>query len=324
MKTALTVFVIIIAFAMNSTAAELPALESKSAKKLLKHPQFRKALAVAPEFTMAVLKELDKYAPKESLEELAEKGNARAQAWLAWEYTYGENGRLKNPELAFQWAKKAAAKESTIGEFILGRSYSMGTGTPKDAEEAFKWYRKAAEKGFNAAQNNLGNMYLSGEGVLKDEEEAMKWYRKAAEPLKVEFEKNLTAKQSQQAIVALNDNTERARLIAQHNIGLNVFIGQGVEKNTVRAVEWMRKSAEGGYVNAQFNLGIMYRAGDGFPKDLITAHAWFSIAAFQSHNRADEAITELGKVMTRDDIIKAQALSRTIIKKNPKVLRSIR
>ena len=127
--------------------------------------------------------------------------------------------------------------------------------------------------------------------------------------------------------MALNDETEEedTRRIAQCNIGLSLFYGIGAEKNAVRAVEWMRKSAEGGYRNAQFCLGEFYViGGDGFPKDLITAHAWFSIAAFRDHQRADEAIAKLGKVMTHDDIIKAHALSRTIIKKNPKVLGSIR
>jgi len=51
-------------FAVSGLTAELPVVKSKAAQELLKHPEFKKALEAAPEFTKAVLKELDKYAPK--------------------------------------------------------------------------------------------------------------------------------------------------------------------------------------------------------------------------------------------------------------------
>ena len=51
-------------FAFSGFAAEPPAVKSKAAQKLLKHPEFKKAMEAAPEFTKAVLAELDKHAPK--------------------------------------------------------------------------------------------------------------------------------------------------------------------------------------------------------------------------------------------------------------------
>jgi hypothetical protein len=50
--------------AFSGFAAEPPVVKSKAAKELLKHPEFKKAMEAAPEFTKAVLKELDKHAPK--------------------------------------------------------------------------------------------------------------------------------------------------------------------------------------------------------------------------------------------------------------------
>ncbi len=44
-------------------AAEPPTVKSKAAQKLLKHPEFKKAMEAAPEFTKAVLAELDQHAP---------------------------------------------------------------------------------------------------------------------------------------------------------------------------------------------------------------------------------------------------------------------
>ena len=50
--------------AVSALAAEPPVVKSKAAQELLKHHEFKKALEAAPEFTKAVLEELDKYAPK--------------------------------------------------------------------------------------------------------------------------------------------------------------------------------------------------------------------------------------------------------------------
>ena len=49
---------------LSGFAAEPPAVKSKAAQELLKHPEFKKAMEAAPEFTKAVLAELDKHAPK--------------------------------------------------------------------------------------------------------------------------------------------------------------------------------------------------------------------------------------------------------------------
>ena len=103
----------------------------------------------------------------------AEKGDAKAQGLLAWEYAYGEK---KDPVLAFEWAKKAAEQGDSKGEFILGRSFHRGLGTEQDFKEAVKWYRKAAEQGDADAQNNLGVMYGFGKGVPQDYVTAYAWY----------------------------------------------------------------------------------------------------------------------------------------------------
>ena len=95
----------------------------------------------------------------------AEEGDSKAQGLLAWEYTYGEK---KDPALAFEWSKKAAAQSDSKGEFILGRSFQSGQGVKQDFKEAVKWHQKAADQGYADAQNNLGVMYGKGEGVEQD------------------------------------------------------------------------------------------------------------------------------------------------------------
>ena len=55
-------FIVLFVAALTSFGAEPPAVTSKTAKELLKHPEFKKALETAPEFTKAVLQRLDNHA----------------------------------------------------------------------------------------------------------------------------------------------------------------------------------------------------------------------------------------------------------------------
>ena len=54
---------------------------------------------------------------------------------------------------------------------------------------------------------------------------------------------------------------------AQFHLGVSYATGEGVPKDAVKAVEWMRKAAEQGYAEAQFNLGLMNKKGNGVPKE---------------------------------------------------------
>lgn len=56
--------------------------------------------------------------------------------------------------------------------------------------------------------------------------------------------------------------------------------GQGVEKNSQKAVEWYTKSAEQNNDLAQYSLGVMYEFGEeGLEKDENEAQKWYRLAA---------------------------------------------
>ena len=80
-----------------------------------------------------------------------------------------------------------------------------------------------------------------------------------------------------------------------------------------------RKQADLGNPSAQYNIGICYDAGLGVPEDRMTAYAWLNIAAANGDTRAKSHKTKLAKKMSRKQIDKAQALSREMLKKNPKL-----
>ena len=115
----------------------------------------------------------------EAARELAEQGDADAQAKLGRMYTTGEGVPQDYVEAA-KWWRKAAEQGDAHAQYGLGLMYANGHGVPKDDTEALKWYRKAAEQGDAEAQSSLSGMYFFGIGVPQDYVEAYAWTSVAA------------------------------------------------------------------------------------------------------------------------------------------------
>ena len=86
MKYLLTIFV---ATVFIGFSAEPPNVTNKAAKELLKHPEFKKALEAVPEFTKAILAELDKQSTVEM------KPNRFSSKPMTLKELQEENMRLK-------------------------------------------------------------------------------------------------------------------------------------------------------------------------------------------------------------------------------------
>jgi TPR repeat protein len=84
----------------------------------------------------------------------------------------------------------------------------------------------------------------------------VKWYRKAA---------------------------DHGNAIAQSNLGLCYYNGNGVTKDYAEAVKWYRKAADQGNVEAQFNLGCLYYFGHGVQIDKMMALSYWEKAAEKDH-----------------------------------------
>ena len=93
-----------------------------------------------------------------------------------------------------------------------------------------------------------------------------------------------------------------------------------VLKDDVEAAKWFRKAAEQGDAFAQYFLGEMYADGEGVPEDDMTAYAWWNIAA-NGFAPAKGVKDLLAKTMTPDQIAKAEALAKEMVKKNPKLIK---
>jgi TPR repeat protein len=114
-----------------------------------------------------------------TLQTIAENGNATAQRMLASMYEQGD-GVAKDMSKAITWYRKAAALNDDVAQFYLGYLYYQAMGLKKDYKQAFIWFSKAAQQGNADFQYNLGNLYRYGEGTEVDLKSAVKWYQLAA------------------------------------------------------------------------------------------------------------------------------------------------
>lgn len=88
---------------------------------------------------------------------------------------------------------------------------------------------------------------------------------------------------------ALNYFAQSAK--AGHASGMSNYArmleqGRGIAANPEEAARWFDQAARKGQAEAQYNLGMMYEQGRGVPKDAKAAAAWYSRAASQQQGNA--------------------------------------
>jgi TPR repeat protein len=106
---------------------------------------------------------------------LAEKGNARAQYYLAIMYEHGW-GTPVDKKKALDLYTKAAEQSLVPAENRLGEICLRGTLLLQDLGKAREWFKKAAKGQISEAQLQLGDIYERGLGVPPDPKEAYAWY----------------------------------------------------------------------------------------------------------------------------------------------------
>jgi len=96
--------------------------------------------------------------------------------------------------------------------------------------------------------------------------------------------------------------------VAQYNLGILYYSGQGVRQDYHEAYRWIRKAAEQGHASAMYNLGVMHFNEQGvnprwlsvWPLSLITrssnfreAARWYEAAAHRDHAGAQYYLATL-------------------------------
>ena len=164
-------------------------------------------------------------------------------------------------------------------------------------------YRKAAKKGDADALPNSGRLHAKGKGIDKEKpkvdkssEGEVQKYRKAAENGDVK------------AMVKLSEfyrgKDAHEEISWLYCIGMSYRLGDGVEKDMVKAVAWFRRAAEHVEQNhtpsphgvlAMVMLGACYEDGEGVKKDAGEAVKWYRKAAeFEYLKESAAAMVMLG------------------------------
>ena len=92
----------------------------------------------------------------DSVRQLAEQGNALAQAKLGSFYLLGRDGLEKDEKQAAVWMEKAANQGLVDAQVVMGAMYDRGMGVVGDRDKSTQWYEKAAAKGHGTSLAILG------------------------------------------------------------------------------------------------------------------------------------------------------------------------
>ena len=114
------------------------------------------------------------------LREAAMLGLPVAQEKLGFAFKDGSRGLEPDPEMAYEWFRKAASRHSPPSQHQVSLAYYGGRGVARDPRLAFDWARKAAEGGYNPARYNLSGFHFYGVGVTANRILGRYWMRKAA------------------------------------------------------------------------------------------------------------------------------------------------
>lgn len=218
----------------------------------------------------------------------AKDGDIAAQFSLSFIYANGL-GVNKDPVKALKWLKASALKRYPPAEYALSSGYLSGKGVQKDSQKALELLADSANQGFLLAQYMLGRMNEVGYkklGIEKNLKSAISWYQ-------------LAGKQCPSC---------------QYELFRVYFFGIGVQKDLVKAADYLSVSAKGGLPKAQMQLGFRYYAGEGVPKDNVQAYKWFYIAAMAGETTSKKSMRLLSMKMSISQINEAKTQARNLIK----------
>jgi len=239
----------------------------------------------------------------------------RAQYQLATMLEHGRGVDQADVVAAAKWYRKAAVSGDAGAALHLAMLYAEGQGVKKNDAEALDWAVKSSEAGNReavsylhyllnritlkasagdpAAQFVLARMYEQGHGLNADIKQAEQWLRHSAASGNAEAQFQLAElllprKQPQSLQEAADLYLKAARqgnMQAAGRIGTLYATAQGIERDTMQALEWLKKAANSGLSQAQGNLGIMLaEAGDDQQAiDWLSKAASSGVAAAQNN-----------------------------------------
>lgn len=181
-----------------------------------------------------------------------------------------KEGKLKE---ALEIFKALAEQGHAMSQFIVGNMYDFGESVPRDYKQAFIWYKKAAEQGHPDAEYNLAVFYADGKGTEQNYEKAIEWFNKSA---------NRGNQKAQQEVLTLS-----RELAERYNEeAFQAFDAQRISD----AIKLFELSGKYGNTNAYLNLGIMFIQGKMVEKNVLKAKEYLSKAMERGNAQAKQIL----------------------------------
>lgn len=236
----------------------------------------------------------------------AAKGFTAAYARLAQIY-YDGDGMGNDYSKAFDFAKKGAMAHNYSAMWILALCYINGQGTTQDYYLGTQWLTEAAgthnkeiARFLQDSNNDLYNQYLHGLKlyfVEKNFAEAINYFNKADKAKIAEGKtmlgvcqgnRNYDKKNEKKAVKTLEKASENS-LAACYYLSSMYETGTGCKEDKTKALDLLKKAADGGIAYAQCKLGDMYMSGTNVNRDYTQAAKYYLLAEAQNRLTSNAA-----------------------------------
>ncbi len=243
-----------------------------------------------------------------------------AQLELGKCYWFGD-GIPKNQITAFTWFKKSGQQGNGEALHALGICYENGQGTDKNLANAIKFYNESAKKEYIPAVFTLAQKYQQGIGVSQNLTTAYELYTRAASAKYKNADE--MADQLREIAKYWSPAIIKGEAQAQYMLSKCYNSGNGVQRDTQKAREFLEKSAQQNYAAAQFDLAQLLRSEAKSEADDKLIADWLIKAAANGHVEAQVQLGELyytGKGV-REDYDKAIELwEKAVAQKNAQAM----
>lgn len=249
------------------------------------------------------------------LRPLAARGDARAQAGLAYLLEQGADGPAVPAEVAALYRAGALAGV-TFAQSALGNLYASGVGVPRYWSEAVRWWTSAAIGGDARARLRLALAYAGGKGVdrndataecllagLDDDADAL--VARGDLAIRRQPGKDGAAEAARLYTLAARQGNPRAQV----RLGFLLMEGEGVARDPAAAAKMLQAPAEAGDISAQVALAGLFARGMGVDKDTRKAYELNRRAAAVG---SLEAMNNLGVILEADKARSLQLVAATM------------
>lgn len=220
----------------------------------------------------------------------AAQGYAKGQNNLGYCY-YEGIATPKDIKQAATFFQFAAEQGDEAAQYGLGYCYLKGRGVSRNATQAVAFFQSAAEQGLRQAQYELGHCYLHGIGVELDRSLATNWLVKAAAQghsdaipefrtvtgmnySEFSIRRDKTDKYIKDSIIFKVGEKDLPALYEMvsgylgteeilagpsnenYHLAMQYLHGNGVTKDSAKAVSLLKKAQKQGHVEASYQLGL--------------------------------------------------------------------